>query len=232
MTITVKYHLSAQHSKVKIPPKVIVLGDSIVYGYGDLTGGGWVERLKRQWMVDGPVLYNLGVRGDRTKDVFVRLEQEYSVRGELRNQYPDLIIFSIGVNDTARLGKPNGKTFTSQEDFQQHIEKLLELGSRLCQVVFVGMIPVDESRMPFLSSLYYSQAVQYRYKEITREACLARDIPYLDLFEAWQERGQDWMSLHLGEDGLHPNSIGYQKILEEVGNWEPIRQIASQSLRL
>ena len=26
------------------PQKVVVLGDSLVYGYGDPQGGGWVER--------------------------------------------------------------------------------------------------------------------------------------------------------------------------------------------
>ncbi len=46
----------------KTPLKVIVIGDSLVYGYGDFVGGGWVERLRRQWMspeTDERVLYNL-----------------------------------------------------------------------------------------------------------------------------------------------------------------------------
>ncbi|MEM9771733.1 MAG: hypothetical protein AAF889_09090, partial [Cyanobacteria bacterium P01_D01_bin.73] len=36
--------------KVTQPLKVLAIGDSIVYGYGDVSGGGWVERLRRQWM--------------------------------------------------------------------------------------------------------------------------------------------------------------------------------------
>ncbi|MER3478464.1 MAG: G-D-S-L family lipolytic protein, partial [Leptolyngbya sp. ERB_1_2] len=32
------------------PLRILALGDSIVYGFGDPVGGGWVERLRRRWM--------------------------------------------------------------------------------------------------------------------------------------------------------------------------------------
>src|SRR6476469_5837958 len=93
------------------PLKLVVLGDSIVYGFGDPEGGGWVERLRRRWMSPdspGHILYNLGVRGDGVKQVSQRLENEFRHRGELRNRVPDAIILSVGVNDSARLRRPNG----------------------------------------------------------------------------------------------------------------------------
>ena len=42
-----------------IPKKLVVIGDSGVYGWGDPDQGGWCERLRRHWMEipDGPVLY-------------------------------------------------------------------------------------------------------------------------------------------------------------------------------
>ncbi|XTZ19293.1 MAG: SGNH/GDSL hydrolase family protein, partial [cyanobacterium endosymbiont of Rhopalodia fuxianensis] len=89
-------------SPVKSQPlKIVALGDSLVYGHGDPVGGGWVERLRRQWMRDlqtGHVLYNLGIRGDRVSQVSERLEGEFRYRGELRNQVPNLIILSVGLN--------------------------------------------------------------------------------------------------------------------------------------
>ena len=104
--------------------RIVALGDSLVYGYGDLVGGGWVERLRRQWMgqENGHVLYNLGVRGDRTHQVAQRLEGEYRYRGELRNRVPDLIMLSVGVNDSARLRRANGLLLTDFETYQQDIE--------------------------------------------------------------------------------------------------------------
>ncbi len=211
------------------PLKVIALGDSLVYGYGDPEGGGWVERLRRCWMYSGDsghVLYNLGVRGDRVRQVANRLEIEFRHRGELRNRVPDLLILSVGVNDSARIARPNGKNYTELDSFQKDIAVLLDLGQSLCPVIFVGMVPVDEFQMPFLNTFYYNLADQFRYKEATKEACLSRHIPYLDIFDLWMERGEDWRRSRLCDDGLHPNVAGYQSLLQDVFSWEPIVSLA------
>jgi lysophospholipase L1-like esterase len=217
----------------RLPLKLVVLGDSIIYGFGDPEGGGWVERLRRQWMMPdspGHVLYNLGVRGDGVKQVQERVEQEFRRRGELKNRVPDAIILSVGVNDSARLGRPDGRNFTDFETFQAEMANLLDQAHQLCPVLFVGMVPVDETKMPFLDCFYYNHADQYRYKEATRVACLRRQIPYLDVFEVWKSRGTDWCSKHLSKDGLHPNVVGYQALLQDVLNWEPLAQLATPSL--
>ncbi len=217
----------------RLPLKLVVLGDSIIYGFGDPEGGGWVERLRRQWMMPdspGHVLYNLGVRGDGVKQVQERVEQEFRRRGELKNRVPDAIILSVGVNDSARLGRPDGRNFTDFETFQAEMANLLDQAHQLCPVLFVGMVPVDETKMPFLDCFYYNHADQYRYKEATRVACLRRQIPYLDVFEVWKSRGSDWCSKHLSKDGLHPNVVGYQALLQDVLNWEPLAQLATPSL--
>ena len=203
--------------------KAVALGDSLVYGYGDHEGGGWVERLRRRWMLPdsaGHVLYNLGVRGDRTGQVAERFEAEFRNRGELRNRIPDVIILSVGLNDSARLGRLDGRNYTDFEEFKLEMNSLLSRSQELCPVLFVGMVPVDESKMPFLDCLYFNHSDQYRYKEATRQACEARGIPYLDLFELWMNRGEDWILSRLTKDGLHPNVAGYQAILEDVLSWE------------
>ncbi len=209
----------------KQPLKVIALGDSLIYGFGDFVGGGWVERLRREWMSPegaGHVLYNLGVRGDRTKQVAIRLEQEFNCRGELRNHVPDLILLSVGVNDSARISKPTGKLYTDMESFREQIAHLLDVAQNLCPVLFIGMTPVDETKMPFMDCLYYNHLDQYRYKEATLQACQQRDIPYLDIFDLWLSRGNNWINSQLGEDGLHPNVTGYQTLLTDIMTWRSI----------
>lgn len=214
------------------PQKIIALGDSIVYGFGDPEGGGWVERLRRNWMLPGSaghVVYNLGVRGDRVRQVDGRLEMEFRHRGELRNRVPDAMILSVGVNDTARVGRPNGRNCTDFAEFQADIANLLDRAALLCPVIFVGMVPVDEAKMPFLDCFYFNHADQYRYKEATRQACLERQIPYLDIFELWMERGDRWWQSRLGEDGLHPNVAGYQALLQDVLSWQPVARLAADN---
>ncbi|WAL59513.1 GDSL-type esterase/lipase family protein [Thermocoleostomius sinensis] len=221
------HHLAPFSSAVARPLRILALGDSLIYGFGDPEGGGWVERLRRNWMSPeqhGHVLYNLGVRGDRVQQVAQRLEHEFRHRGELRHQVPDGIILSVGVNDSARLGRLEGRNFTSFPDFQADLETLLDRAQQLCQVFFIGMTPVDESRMPFSNCLYYNQADQYRYKEATRLACLQRQIPYLDIFEQWLAQGEPWWRSRLSCDGLHPNSVGYEALLQHVLSWSPLQQ--------
>lgn len=212
------------------PLKLVVLGDSLVYGFGDPEGGGWVERLRRRWMLPdspGHVLYNLGVRGDGVEQVAQRLENEFRHRGELKNRVPDAIILSVGVNDSPRLQRPTGRNYTNFEVFETQLSNLLERAQQLCPVLFVGMVPVDEAKMPFLNCLYYTHPDQYRYKEATRLACQARQIPYLDIFDLWTARGADWCHSRLSQDGLHPNVAGYQALLQDILSWEAVQQLTN-----
>ena len=204
------------------PLKVTAFGDSLIYGYGDPVNGGWVEQLRRQWMATEPshVLYNLGVRGDTTAQVNQRLEQEFLLRGELRNKYPNLMILSVGVNDSPRVGKRLGRNMTDCDRFTLEIANLLDKAQSLCPVMFVGMVPVDESKMPFLGCMHFNHQDQFRYKEVTKSACQVRDIPYLDVFDLWQERGQDWINERLCEDGLHPNTDGYSALFQDILHWQ------------
>ena len=207
------------------------MGDSLVYGFGDPVGGGWVERLRRQWMTPDRaehVLYNLGVRGDGVNQVLQRLEAEFQTRGELRNRVPDALILSVGVNDSTRLGRPDGRNYTAFDEFQAAIAEMLDRAQSLCPVFFIGMVPVDPQKMPFLDCLYYNHADQVRYKEATRQACLRRNIPYLDLFELWIDRGASWWQARLTEDGLHPNPLGYEAMLADILAWHALDELSPQ----
>lgn len=209
--------------KPEIPLKIVVLGDSLVYGFGDVSGGGWVERLRRQWLQPdetGHIIYNLGVRGDTAQLVSQRLTQEFCCRGELRHRLPDLMLLSVGVNDTARISRPNGRNHTPFDSFRQTIADLLDQAQSNGPVLFIGMVPVNEARMPFLNTFFYNHCDQHKYKEVTRLACLERQIPYLDIFDLWLSRGTDWCQQQLSQDGLHPNSVGYQNLLADILSWE------------
>ena len=213
------------------PLKIVALGDSLIYGFGDPVGGGWVERMRRLWMTPdglGHAVYNLGIRGDGVKQLAHRLESEFRNRGELRNRLPDLMILSVGVNDSARLNRPNGRNFTDFAVFQQELDLLLDRATQLCPVLFVGMVPVIESSMPFLDCLHYNHADQFRYMRATKLACQERQIPYLDILSQWLNKGDTWCRERMLEDGLHPNVLGYQTLLEDILRWQPLVEKVSQ----
>ncbi|MGB8701205.1 MAG: GDSL-type esterase/lipase family protein [Thermosynechococcaceae cyanobacterium] len=210
--------------KSHVPLKIVVLGDSLVYGYGDPEGGGWVERLRRQGLDpdrSGPIFYNLGVRGDTVVQTAQRFEAELKQRGEIRHRIPDRLILSVGVNDSARVGHGAGRHRTDFAEFQAILAQLLDRAMHLCPTLFIGMIPVNQQKMPFLDAFYFNHEDQFLYKEVTQLACQERQVPYLDTFERWRHRGQHWCNTHLCHDGLHPNTQGYQALLADIVGWEP-----------
>jgi lysophospholipase L1-like esterase len=209
-----------------IPRKLIVLGDSGVYGYGDPEEGGWCERLRRHWMglPDGPVLYPLGVRGDGLERVAGRWQAEFAARGELRRQQPQGILLSVGLNDTARIGRSDGRPQLDPEAFLFALQQLLRQLKATGPVLVMGLTPVDEAVMPYADVLWYSLEQIRRYEGLLEEACLEADVPFLPLLEQLLAEPH-WLQW-IGPDGLHLNSDGHQWIYERVRQWPALLQWA------
>lgn len=209
-----------------IPRKLIVVGDSGVYGWGDPEEGGWCERLRRHWMglPAGPVLYPLGVRGDGLERVAARLAAEVGCRGELRRQQPHGILLAVGLNDSARVGRPDGRPQLDPEGFLFGLQQLLQRAKTIAPVLVLGLTPVDEAVMPYAEVLWYGLEQVRRYEGLLEEACLEADVPFLPLLDtlladpAWLQ----W----LGPDGVHLNSEGHRQVFQRVRQWPALLQWA------
>ena len=214
-----------------IPRKLVALGDSGVFGWGDPLEGGWCERLRRHWMElpGGPVLYNLGVRGDGLERLAARFSAEVGCRGELRRQLPQGILLGIGLNDTARVGRPDGRPQLDAEGFLFGLQQLLHKAKEIAEVHVIGLTPVEESAMPYAGVLWYSLADIRRYEALLEEACLEANVPFLPLLE-WLLADSDW-PLWLSNDGLHLNSEGHRRVFERVRSWPALLNWADLQLR-
>ena len=216
-----------------VPRKLIVLGDSGVYGWGDPEEGGWCERLRRHWMglPEGPVLYALGVRGDGLERVRGRLHQEVSGRGELRRQLPQGILLAVGLNDTARVGRPDGRPQLSADAFLFGLQELLAQASALAPTHLLGLTPVLEEAMPFAGVLWYDLQAVRHYEALMEEAALAADVPFLPLLEGvlQEPQWQRWLC----SDGIHLNSEGHAHVAARVRRWPALQRWAGlESLEL
>jgi len=214
-----------------VPRKLIVLGDSGVYGWGDPEEGGWCERLRRHWMglPDGPVLYGLGVRGDGLERVRTRLHQEVSGRGELRRQLPQGILLAVGLNDTARVGRPDGRPQLDPDAFLFGLRELLAQARALAPTLVLGLTPVLEEAMPFADVLWYGMDAIRRYEGLLEEAALEADVPFLPLLESFLEEPQ-WQQWLCG-DGLHLNSDGHAHVMERLRRWPALLRWAGLELQ-
>jgi len=206
-------------SVTPVPRKLVVLGDSGVFGWGDPEEGGWCERLRRHWMglPEAPVLYPLGVRGDGLERLAARLHCEVGRRGELRRQLPQGILLSVGLNDTARVGRADGRHQLAPEAFLFSLQQLLREATTVAPVLVLGFTPVDEVVMPFAGCLWYDLATVRRYEALLEEACMGADVPFLPLLEA-MTADPHWLRLLCG-DGLHLNGDGHRWVYERVRSW-------------
>jgi len=200
--------------------RILVFGDSIVYGAWDRSReGGWVQKLRKfldeKHLTDPDFdysTYNLGVSGDTTVDLLERFEFETKQRLKEEN---GIIIFQIGINDSQFVISQNNLR-TSPEKFKENIQKLINIAKKLSsKIVFLGLTPVEDERVnpiPWAPEKSYRNEYVKEYNEIIKSTCSKNKIPFIEIFEEWVKR--DYKSLL--EDGAHPNSEGHQKIFETV----------------
>ena len=208
----------------KLLKQLVVIGDSSVYGWGDTEGGGWCERLRKDWskIKNSPVIYQLGVRGDGIEKVSCRWEKEWSSRGETRRNKPKAILLNVGLNDTAKIGQKNGRHQLEINGFESGLERLIfEMQSRT-KVFVMGLSPVNESKMPFGGCLWYSNEFCNSYERRMEEVCINQNVPFLPLFREMyaDQRSVNWIS----EDGIHLNSSGHFWIYQRLKSWDILQK--------
>ena len=154
------------------PRQLTVIGDSGVYGWGDREGGGWCERLRQLDANPGSSRgVRTGVRGDGLENVAQRWEQR-KARGELRRQTPGGLLLSVGLNDSAKVGRRDGRSLLSADAYRFGVEQLIGAMAPQTQVMVLGLTPVDEHPMPFADCLWYDNAAISIYEAQLEEACL------------------------------------------------------------
>lgn len=194
---------SAQAGAVR-DVRACFVGDSYVAGVGDSSGLGWVGRLTAHAHASGlPITaYNLGIRGDTSRDVAARLPGEVSRRrapaAELR------VVLAYGLNDVY-LG--NGRPRMAPADsLAATTHSLTWLASARIPAILVGPPPVGEdaqdSRTDGLDVLLAECAGSHGVAYVSTFRRLAGDPAWL----AGVREG----------DGAHPGPAGYQQYFMAV----------------
>lgn len=189
---------------------ICIFGDSTAWGVWDMEKGGWVNRL---WLYAGDKtngeceIYNLSISGGTTETILERFESEAKIREA------DALIFQSGGNDSYLKGK-NGSNQIPIDKFRKNLEEIINKAKNITRnIIFIGFNNVDETKtMPVLrEDIYYVNTEIKKYNEIMKNVCQKNGIPYLDIFDALNN--EDF------EDGLHPNSVGHEKIFVIARNF-------------
>jgi acyl-CoA thioesterase I len=169
---------------------VVVLGDSLVAGYGLAPGESFPAQLQaRLRQTDADVeIVNAGVSGDTTAGGLSRLE--WSVPENAQG-----VILELGANDALRGLEPDAT--------RQNLAKLIErLKARGQEVLLVGMLaPPNLGRE-------YGDA----FRRVFSDLATLYDIP---LYPFFLEGVAANPALNL-EDGMHPNSAGVAIMVDGV----------------
>jgi len=194
--------------------KIIVFGASITYGAWDLQGG-WVDRLKQychRFDLEDKFYYlveNLGISGDTSKGVLERFESETKVRTRGKD---DIIIVSIGINDSQWLNNEN-KWRVSQEEFKNNIQEIINLAKKYTdKLILIGLNKSkDVDPIPWAPEKSYKNERIEIFDKIIKEKSQENNIHFINVLDLITEENL--------EDGLHPNTQGHKKIFERVKNF-------------
>jgi acyl-CoA thioesterase I len=184
---------------------VLFVGDSFVNGAGDATGLGWPGRLvAAAWDAGLPMTaYNLGVRGESTRDVARRFRAEIEPR--LIPGADNRAVIAVGANDVS-LG-PDGEQELSTEESAGLMAGMLEDAATLgATAMLLGPspagIPDHDAR---------SRSLGARFEGLCRERGL-RYVGVLDELLA----AEAWTRTARANDGTHPNEEGYALLADLV----------------
>lgn len=184
--------------------RICFLGDSFVNGTGDETTLGWAGRLCAAANASGTPItyYNLGIRGNTSRDILHRWERESALR--LPESCDGRLVISCGVNDTAIA---LGQVRVSPEESCANLQAILRSAKQKYRVLIVGPPPVEEgdrnTRIEAISAAYAREAE-------------SQGIPYIELY-SHLVTDEAYRREVAANDGSHPRSQGYQTMARIIG---------------
>ncbi len=181
---------------------VVVIGDSLVYGYGDTTNdnqGGYVLRARAR--LPEAEIYNFGIQGLKTREMLTNLEQSFkgTAYASLAEALvrADLVVLDVGRNDRWLFGLPSA-TFRNLKRAGSLIRNKVSslTGAAPLVVTAVMMYPNRGSQGPWMKEL---DALILKSHTVESPADLRFDLVSKRLLSA---------------DQIHPTPKGYKALAD------------------
>ncbi|MDB5085767.1 MAG: lysophospholipase, partial [Bacilli bacterium] len=197
---------------------LVAFGDSLTRGLGDLSGKGYIGRVKDalQTQTKKPVVFtNIAVSG-QTSAQLDDLLNESEVQGLIKQA--TLIVFTIGGNDlfgsTNQLDNLSPSTIDAAgQSYKTHLTSIvakIRAANGTCPVYLVAIYnPFYTVLDPQLQADKYVNQFNQTMLALTGQTAQFYVVPVYDLFQ----RGGDKF---LSSDHFHPSDAGYQRIADRV----------------
>lgn len=194
---------------------IVCIGDSIVFGRGELPNNGWVGRLKEYHEKQDNLnwIYSLGISGDTSEKIFGRIDTELKYRKPIGINEKFSVIIGGGTNDT-KASEKNGKVQIPISRFRKNIREIIKISRKYAHnLIFLGLLPVDEDKTTPIEGdkFYYNERLE-EYNDVLKDICKKEKVLFIEFFPFWIKL--DYKILFI--DGIHPNSKGYDLMFKDI----------------
>ena len=189
--------------------RICFVGDSLVNGTGDESALGWTGRLCALAGQQGLNItyYNLGIRGNTSRDILERLANEVTMR--LDKAEEGRVVISCGVNDTLL---EQGVPRISEKESVSNLQSIIEFVQPHYPMLIIGPLPVDDDshnrRIELINNAFQAKAEAF-------------GVPFIDVYSMLSKHSLYREELKFS-DGAHPSSKGYEiitKVILESKRW-------------
>lgn len=174
-----------------IPPKILVVGDSISAGYGIDVRQGWVQLLQQRLAKRGypHIMINASISGDTSASARTRLS------GSLERHRPHIVVLEIGGND--------GLQGLSADVLYRNLGAMIvESRKSGARVILLGM------RMP----PNYGPAYTKRFFQVYRRVALEKKVALVPFFL----EGVAGQPALMQGDGIHPRAEAQPLLVDNL----------------
>lgn len=180
--------------------KLILIGDSLVYGYGVNKNESWVYNLSKRTNLE---VINKGINGDITSSMLDRLYEDVLINN------PDCVFLMGGTNDLL-------KGYSINKIIQNINEMIIDCKNYTSEII-IGIPPCIKKEMAnklFMPSPFYSYCEKTlpELKEELIKLANVHSIKYIDFYTITSKNIHNDIYL----DGIHLNFLGNNLLLEKA----------------
>lgn len=177
----------------------IIFGDSIAYGLYDYELSGWVNQLRnKDEVMKNSVYFNLSIPGQNSLMISNRFEQEFLSRYNNDDEFN--LIFAFGIKDALLLNDNPDHL----EVFKENVIFLINTAKKYTKnIYFLGLLDVDLD----IRNMYQKTNIEI-IDQTLKTLCQQDQVKFISM--------KNIVELTELTDGLHPNSLGHQKIANYI----------------
>ncbi len=218
---------------------IVAVGDSLTQGVGDETGNAGYIGILEDRLVDNDFkvsFENYGVRGNQTKHLIKRLEENEDLRSSLENA--DVVLITIGANDIMRIMRDNFTNLTEEpfmadrDDYEVRMSTILEIITELQPEADIYLLGFFNPFEKYFGDIPALNEIMIRWNDSSKRVAESfEQVTFIPMKDIYKNREGNFFA----EDYIHPNREGYvimanrvqsymQAALEEDENEEEAEQ--------